>query len=136
MQCNANQSQEADVLAVFKRHGYGVWISLPEFPHLHELNRAIHNLRHRNDFNIGNRCERSIRSDGRTVTRSWYRLLPGRWSELRGKPEPGSRYERASASASHSTAEISPWSERPRALTDNLGRPLPEFALIAPEPSR
>lgn len=84
-------TQETDIHAVFKSEGFGIWVPLPQFPHQHEFNRAIHNLRRENDLNIQNEIERSSRTDGRPVTHSFYRLLPGSWQELRGKPEPGYR---------------------------------------------
>ncbi len=87
LQGNWDLSQENDVHGVFKSYGYGVWIPLPKFPHLHEFNRAVHNLRWRDDLNIQNRTERVSRPDGRKGTDSFYRLLPGSWRELRGKPE-------------------------------------------------
>lgn len=91
-QRNCDASQEADVREVFKSSGYGVWIPLPEFPHLHEFNRAIHNLRWRDDLNIQNKTERSSKVGGRPVTNSFYRLNPGSWRELRGKPEKEPRH--------------------------------------------
>src|SRR6266404_3995013 len=82
-----SECQERDILLVFKSKGYCQWIELTEFPHLHEFNRAIHNLRHKQDLNIQNRCERARKSNGRALTKSFYRLNPGSWAELRGKPE-------------------------------------------------
>jgi hypothetical protein len=100
-QANSDPSQERDIREFFKAKGYGVWIPLNQFPHLHEFNRAIHNLRQRENLNIENRCERVIRQDGRRGTNSFYRLNPGSWHELRGKPEKqireGTRASRAAS---------------------------------------
>jgi hypothetical protein len=90
---NENRSQETTIAAIFKSRGYGVEIPLNQFPHLHEFNRAIHNLRWRDDLNIGNRTERVTLPDGRKQTNSFYRLLPGSWRELRGKPENPKQYQ-------------------------------------------
>jgi hypothetical protein len=83
------RSQEAQILEIFRSAGYGVEVPLRTFPVwlAHEFNRAIHNLRWRDDLNIGNRTARRSTPEGNTVTDSFYTLYPGRWSDLRGKPE-------------------------------------------------
>ena len=81
-------AQQDRILDLLKTRGYGQWVSLPEIealkPHIADRNTRIWELRHKRDFNI--QCEVKT-VDGEKHSR--YRLLPGSWRELRGKPEQG-----------------------------------------------
>lgn len=125
---NCDASQESDIREVFKSRGYGVWIPLPEFPHQHEFNRAIHNLRKREDLNIQNKIERASKKDGRAVTKSWYRLNPGSYAELRGKPEREPRHP-WSFPFSPKCAPPKSWEEVCRERDEKLRKPEPEWSL-------
>lgn len=79
-------AQQDRILDLLKTRGYGQWVSLPEIealkPHIADRNTRIWELRWKRDFNI--QCEVET-VDGEKHSR--YRLLPGSWRELRGKPE-------------------------------------------------
>ena len=92
--------QQERILDLLKSRGYGQWVERYEFldlqPRICDFTTRIFELRWKRDLNI--QCQ-TRRVDG--VTHSSYRLLPGSWRELRGKPEgnrtPGdTRHSRAS----------------------------------------
>lgn len=78
--------QQDRILDLLKSRGYGQWVERYEFldlqPRICDFTTRIFELRWKRDLNI--QCA-SRRVDG--VTHSSYRLLPGSWRELRGKPE-------------------------------------------------
>jgi hypothetical protein len=78
--------QQERILDLLKSRGYGNWVERYEFldlqPRICDFTTRIFELRWKRDLNIGiEKC----RVDGELHTR--YRLLPGSWHELRGKPE-------------------------------------------------
>jgi hypothetical protein len=129
LQGNCDVSQERDIHEIFKSHGYGVWIPLPKFPHLHEFNRAVHNLRWRDDLNIQNRTERVTRPDGRKGTNSFYRLLPGSWRELGGKPEQGYAKREAPTSSFSAPKPSKSWEQVCAERDEKTRQPEPEWSL-------
>jgi hypothetical protein len=78
--------QQERILDLLKSRGYGQWIQLYEIldlqPRIVDIGTRIHELRHKRDLNIQNK---KWRVDG--VTHSAYRLLPGSFRELGGRPE-------------------------------------------------
>ena len=85
--------QQERILDLLKSRGYGQWIQLYEIldlqPRIVDIGTRIHELRHKRDLNIQNK---TWRVDG--ITHSAYRLLPGSFRELGGKPEPTYRERR------------------------------------------
>jgi hypothetical protein len=80
------RGQQERILDLLKTRGYGNWVERYEFldlqPRICDFTTRIFELRWQRDFNI--EC-RTRRVDG--ITHSAYRLLPGRWRDLLGKPE-------------------------------------------------
>jgi len=89
---NHDRSQERIIHEVFECRGYGVELRIRDFPEFcaHEFNRAIYNLRWRDDLNIPKPRMESVVVDGRRLTISYYRLLPGKWSERETESAPPS----------------------------------------------
>ena len=87
--CSTNsKGQQERIVSLLKSRGYGNWVERYEFldlqPRICDFTTRIFELRWERDLNI--QCQ-TRRVDG--VTHSSYRLLPGSWRELRGKPESG-----------------------------------------------
>ena len=78
--------QQERILNLLKSRGYGQWVERYEFldlqPRICDFTTRIFELRHKRDFNI--QCETKT-VNGEKHSR--YRLLPGSFRELRGKPE-------------------------------------------------
>ena len=87
---NADRSQERIIHETFKARGYGVELRIRDFPEFcwHEFNRAIYNLRHRDDLNIPKPRMESVVVEGRRLTVAYYQLLPGKWSERESDAAP------------------------------------------------
>jgi hypothetical protein len=90
--------QQERILELLKSRGYGQWVQLWEIldlqPRIVDIGTRLFELRHKRDLNIQNK---KWRVNG--VTHSAYRLLPGSYRELGGKPESeragGTRQSRA-----------------------------------------
>lgn len=124
--------QQERILNLLKTRGYGQWVERYEFldlqPRICDFTTRIFELRHKRDFNI--QCQtRSV--DG--VKHSRYRLLPGSWRELRGKPEKEPRHPRSFPFSAKCKPPKS-WEEIVKEREEKLRQPEPEFALTSPEP--
>jgi hypothetical protein len=108
---SANSTQGDRILDLLKSRGYGQYVERYEFldlqPRICDFTTRIFELRHKRDLNI--QCEAKM-VNGEKHSR--YRLLPGSWRELRGKPEG----ERHSGETRQSRAE---WFEK------EFGKPAP-----------
>jgi hypothetical protein len=98
--------QQERILSLLKSRGYGQWVERYEFldlqPRICDFTTRIFELRHKRDLNI--QCDtKTVNS----VKHSRYRLLPGSWRELRGKPESEYRKRRESPAA----APLKSWDE-------------------------
>jgi hypothetical protein len=85
--------QQERILDLFKSRGYWGWVERYEFldlqPRICDFTTRIFELRHKRDLNI--QCETKT-VNGEKHSR--YRLLPGSYRELRGKPESEGRKRR------------------------------------------
>lgn len=81
-------AQQDRILDLLKTRGYGQWVQRYEFldlqPRICDFTTRIFELRHKRDLNI--ECQTKT-VNGQKHSR--YRMLPGSWRELRGKPESG-----------------------------------------------
>lgn len=81
-----SSGQQERILDLLKSRGYGQWVERYEFldlqPRICDFTTRIFELRHKRDLNI--ECQiKTVNGE----KHSRYRLLPGSWRELRGKPE-------------------------------------------------
>ena len=107
---NASGQQER-ILDLLKTRGYGKWVERYEFldlqPRICDFTTRIFELRHKRDLNI--ECQTHTVGG---VKHSRYRLLPGSFRELGGKPEPTYRERRESPISSFSAGKSSKsWDE-------------------------
>lgn len=119
--------QQERILDLLKTRGYGQWVERYEFldlqPRICDFTTRIFELRHKHDLNI--QCEtRTV--DG--VKHSRYRLLPGSWRELRGKPEKEPRHPR-SFPFSPKCAPPKSWEEIVKERAEKMSQPEPEWSL-------
>lgn len=121
--------QQERILNLLKSRGYGQWIERYEFldlqPRICDFTTRIFELRHKRDFNI--QCET------RTVSgekRSRYRLLPGSWRELRGKPEPAYFNPRAPISSFSAAKLPKTWEQVCSEREAKTRQPDPEWSLM------
>ena len=80
--------QQERIAELFLKFGFWKPVPLPEIMSLWiaKYDARIHELRHKFDWNIGNRTWRVGRQK-----HSEFTLYPGSWKELQGKPEAGAR---------------------------------------------
>ena len=86
----------------------------------------IHELRHKFDWNIGNRTWRVGRQK-----HSEFTLYPGSWKELQGKPEAGARDRSSSLNLSKMLSQPKPksWEQVCAERNAKMGEPEPEWSL-------
>lgn len=117
--------QQDRILDLLRSRGCGNWVERYEFldlqPRICDFTTRIFELRWKRDLNI--QCQ-TRRVEG--VTHSSYRLLPGSWRELRGKPEP--RYSNRQESAVYKPAPVKSWADVCRERDEKTSE-LPAFEL-------
>ena len=120
-------NQQERILGLLKSKGYGNWVERYEFldlqPRICDFTTRIFELRHKRDFNI--QCETKT-VDG--VKHSRYRLLPGSWRELRGKPEKEPRHPWSFPFSAKCNPPKS-WEEVCRERDEKLRKPEAEWSL-------
>ena len=122
--CNTESTgQQERILDLLKSKGYWNWVQLWEIldlqPRIVDINTRLWELRHKRDLNIQNK---KWRVNG--VTRSAYRLLPGSYAELGGKPESEKR-DRSFLPSQPGKS----WEEICRERDEKLRKAAPEFEL-------